>query len=71
MRERGIERDWVKRTLKSPEWREGDPNAAGRSRAFARIMEFEDRWLRVVYETDGAIITVVTAFFDRKAGRWG
>jgi hypothetical protein len=48
---------------------EQDPDMVQRSRAFGRIKEFGDRWLRVVYETEGDVVTVVTTFFDRNAGR--
>ena len=68
--ERVIERAWVLETIRKPERVEADPSKAGRKRAFRRVPEYESRWLRVVFdeETDGVVI--VTAFFDRGAGRW-
>jgi Domain of unknown function (DUF4258) len=69
MRQREIAVDWVERVLESPERTEPDPGFPRRQRAFARIGEYGDRWLRVVYETDSDVWTVVTVFFDRNAGR--
>ena len=63
--ERGLDRDWVLRTLRAPDVVEADPLRPGRWRALARLPERDGRWLRVVYEdeTDGTV--VVTAFLDR------
>ncbi len=69
LREREIKQEWVQRVLETPMRLEQDPIVPQRSRAFWRIQEFGDRWLRVVYETDGDVVTVVTAFFDRNAER--
>ncbi len=69
LRERDIKQEWVLRVLEAPKRREPDPLIPQRSRAFGRIEEFGDRWLRVVYETEEDTVTVVTAFFDRNAER--
>jgi hypothetical protein len=63
--ERGIDIAWVVRTLATPVTTEADPNAAHRMRAFAPVPERDGRILRVVYETDGDVVTVVTCFLDR------
>jgi Domain of unknown function (DUF4258) len=69
MGERCVERSWVERVIASPQMVDLDPFSPHRTRAFGRINEFGDRWLRVVYEQSEEKITVVTAFFDRNAGR--
>jgi hypothetical protein len=70
LRERGIDRAWVLQTIHAPERSDADPAKAGRVRAFRRVPEYEGRWLRVVYEEAVDRTIVVTAFFDRGAGRW-
>jgi hypothetical protein len=69
--ERTIDRNWVMETLLSPERLEADPAYPSRMRAFRRIPQFGNRWLRVVYDTAPEELQVVTAFFDRGAGRQG
>ena len=56
-------------TLRKPERLEADPVMPGRQRAFRRIPQFGNRWLRVVYDTTADDVLVVTTFFDRRAGR--
>ena len=68
LRLRQIEREWVMAALKSPELQEFDP-VPRRMRAFRRIPQFGNRWLRVVYEEDDDRWLVVTAFFDRRTER--
>jgi hypothetical protein len=68
--ERVIEREWVLETVRIPERTEVDPSKLGRARAFRRVPENGNRWLRVVYEETAERTLVVTAFFDRGAGRW-
>jgi hypothetical protein len=69
MFEQEISAEWVERALGSPERKDLDTGHRNRGRAFARIEEHGNRWLRVVYETEGDVLIVVTAFFDRNAGR--
>ena len=69
LREREIKPEWVQRVRETPMRLEQDPIVPQRTRAFGRIQEFGDRWLRVVYETEGDVVAVVTAFFDRNAER--
>ena len=52
LRERGIEEEWIGRTLASPEANEPDRRHPERRCALRRIPEFGDRWLRVVYVED-------------------
>jgi hypothetical protein len=67
--ERGIHEDWITRTLVDPERLEPDELRPPRLRAFRRIPEFGDRWLRVVYVEQPDEYRIVTVFFDRQAGR--
>jgi hypothetical protein len=61
---RDLDRRWIMRTLAEPTSTAPDP-IAPRLRAFRRIPEFGDRWLRMVYEQQDDGIRVITAFFDR------
>ncbi len=63
--ERGIEEDWVIRTLRDPDVLENDPKREGRVRAFRAVPEREERVLRVVFERSGSTYHVVTCFLDR------
>ena len=67
---RRIEIEWVRRTVEAPERQRPDPGGDGAVQAFRRIPEFGDRWLRVVYAPRDGSYHVVTAFFDRRAGKW-
>jgi hypothetical protein len=68
-KERGIEPDWIARTLAKPERIEPDRRHAERRSALCRVAEFGGRWLRVVYVEDAESYRIVTVFFDRKARR--
>lgn len=67
--ERSIERDWIERTIATPDIVESDPDRPDVFRAFKRIPERGDRLLRVAYVRTGETVRVVTAFFDRKRVR--
>jgi hypothetical protein len=67
--ERSIDRAWVAATISNPEAVERDPIQPGVMRAFRRIPEHSNRFLRVAYVPMGDTIRVVTAFFDRKRRR--
>jgi len=68
MSERAILEGWVHGVLSAPEYETIDPNDAGLTRAFGRIAENQQRWLRVVYRRTLLEDFVVTVFFDRNAG---
>ena len=68
MSERAIAEEWVLRVLSAPEYKTSDPNDAGLIRAFGRISENQQRWLRVVYRRTLQEDFVITVFFDRNAG---
>ncbi|MGL5115836.1 MAG: DUF4258 domain-containing protein [Beijerinckiaceae bacterium] len=67
--ERNIELRWVIATIGEPDYLEPDPAHERRLRTFRRIPENGNRWLRVVYELTEGEPLLVTAFFDRNAGR--
>ena len=64
LRERGIERVWVDRTLEEPESAEDRDD--GTRHFTRRILEFDGRWLRVVVNVAVDPPVLVTAFFDRR-----
>jgi len=67
--ERGIERDWIIDTMlirNASKKILPAPAANGRFDAFRNS---ENRWLRVAYDTVPDELQVITAFFDRRAGR--
>ena len=63
--ERGIERDWVVRTVREPEEVEPDPLRENVFRAFRSVPERDGRVLRVVYSVNENELRIVTAFLDR------
>jgi hypothetical protein len=69
MAERRIQPDWVARTLDQPEYIQPDPSQPRAVRAYRRIPEFADHWLRAVYVDRSGVRVVVTVTWDRNAGR--
>jgi Domain of unknown function (DUF4258) len=67
--ERGLDTEWVLRTLRSPLRIEPDRSRPGVWLAFGRVPEADDRILRVVYTDAENERRVITAFFDRRARR--
>ncbi len=63
--ERGIPMAWVARVLAHPEKTEPDRDDPTLRHALARIPEYEERVLRVVYNETTEPWLVVTAYFDR------
>lgn len=57
--------EWIEFVIMSPEAQE--TQADGRIRKWARIADFDNRWLRVILLPDGK--TVHNAFFDRDRER--
>jgi hypothetical protein len=67
LNERGIEREWVDRTIREPKRTEEHDDG---TRHFIRqIPEFGNRWLRVVVNVTTRPERRVTAFFDRRLRR--
>ena len=64
LRERGIERDWVERTLAEPD--ETEDRDDGTRHFLRRIPEHGNRWLRVIVNVAETPRRNVTVFFDRR-----
>lgn len=69
MAERGIEREWVERTVHAPDSTEPDPQHPDRVRVYRAVPERDGRVLRVVYVPTSEGAHVVTTFLDRSRGR--
>jgi len=67
--ERGIESEWIERTVLDPDAVESDPKHADRIRAFKALPERDGRVLRVVYVRLGEAYRVITLFLDRSRRR--
>jgi uncharacterized protein DUF4258 len=67
--EREIDRAWVLATVSNPEAVENDPLRDGVMRAYRRIPEHGNRYLRVAYVPTTNSIRVLTVFFDRRRRR--
>jgi hypothetical protein len=67
--ERGIDRAWVVATVRNPDVIEMDPTRPGVMRAFRRIPERDNRFLRVAYISIGHSVRILTVFFDRSRRR--
>jgi hypothetical protein len=66
--EREIDKVWVERTVRNPEWRE--PNPGGDQtveRRFRSVPERSSRFLRVVCVETREDIRILSAFLDRRA----
>ena len=61
--------DWVQRVIEGPTERAPEPEDANVTRAWARIPEYGDRVLRVVYNHATAPYRIVTVTWDRGKGR--
>ena len=67
--ERGLEREWIERTVREPDLAEPDPSRTGVTRAFRSVPERGGRVLRVAFVDDADEIRVLTAFLDRSRSR--
>ncbi len=65
LEERGIQIEWLERTLSEPECVLPDPEDATVKRYFRHIPEFGDRVLRLAVNTAVEPNRVVSVFFDR------
>lgn len=69
MAERNLDRSWIERTMRAPDWREPDPADPAVERRFAVVPERGGRVLRVACVETAAEIRILTAFLDRRARR--
>jgi hypothetical protein len=67
--ERKLDRNWIERTVRQPEWSHPDPGRVGVERRFRAIPEFGGRFLRVACAEGEDEIRILTVFFDRDARR--
>ena len=67
LRERGIDRKWVDATLNNPDRTEDLSD--GTRHYIKQIAEFDNRWLRIIVNTELEPNKCVTAFFDRRLRR--
>ena len=63
--EREIERDWSDRVISTPERTVADRADSRLMHALGRIVERENRVLRVVYNASVSPARIVTCYFDR------
>jgi hypothetical protein len=66
---RDISFAWIEAAVHSPDLCEPDPRHPNRTRSYKAIVEFGGRLLRVVHRAEGDDIVIITAHFDRGAGR--
>jgi hypothetical protein len=66
--ERRIERDWIERAARDPEWRTPDKEPS-LERRFITVPERGERALRLVCSETDTEIRVITVFLDRRAKR--
>ncbi len=66
LRERGLQREWVERTVKEPALRSPDPDDPEIERFFRVVPERGNRILRAAVNTKVSPWRVVSAFFDRE-----
>ncbi len=69
MAERQPVHQWVEKTVRHPDWSETDPSGPPVERRFRRIVERDNRIMRVVCLETDAEIRIITAFLDRKASQ--
>jgi Domain of unknown function (DUF4258) len=67
LRERGLERGWVERIARDPDWIEPSPSRTGVQLRYGRIDEAGGKILRVTTIDEAGVRVVITAHFDRKA----
>ena len=62
-------RQWIERTVGTPDWAIPDPRRPGVERRFCAIPEYGNRVLRVACYETALEIRILTVFFDRDARR--
>ena len=65
--ERSIERKWVDATILFPD--KIEDHSDGTRHYIRKIVDFGDRWLRVIVNVESEPERCVTAFFDRRLRR--
>jgi uncharacterized DUF497 family protein len=67
LHERGLERSWVERTVRDPQWTEPDARDSSAELRFRAIEDRDGRVLRVVCVETDAVIRIITAMINRGA----
>lgn len=65
--ERRLEKLWIERTVRDPEWSEPDPSGEGAERRYRSVPERDGRYLRVICVENATEIRIISAFLDRGA----
>jgi hypothetical protein len=66
--ERRLEREWIERAVRQPEWRSPDTDPTA-ERRFITLPQRDNRILRVACAETDTEIRVITVFLDRRAKR--
>jgi hypothetical protein len=69
VRERLLDKSWIERTVREPQFVTGDAKDPTAKRYFGSVLERGGRILRVVCVETPHEIRILSAFFDRGAGR--
>ena len=67
LKERNIPEAWVEQTLSDPDLVEN--NNDGTTHYIKKILENNNRWLRIIINENKTPSKIVTAFFDRRLRR--
>lgn len=67
--ERGLEKEWVERTVYGPDWRTSEPRDSSAERRFRSVPERQGRVLRVICVENAVEIRIISVFLDRRARR--
>lgn len=65
IRERNIPVEFIERVIDNPELKESDATDAELEHYLSRILEYDNRVLRVIVNKHSVPKRVITAFFDR------
>lgn len=66
IQERNLQTSWLEETLSSPDRLLPDADPYSNTHYLKQILDFENRWLRVVVNPNVVPKRVVTIFFDRR-----
>lgn len=69
LEKREIEIAWMEQVLDDPEWTEMDSSDPALENRLRRIAGFDNRVLRVIVKRSGALVVIVTIYFDRRSTR--
>ena len=67
LEKRQIPKEWMEQVLGEPEWTEHDPIDVDLEHRLGRIVDFDNRVLRVIVNIQVTPPRVVTVYFDRRS----